>query len=69
MLLVVSGHNILVAISRVVCVVNHEAFLTGNFESPDFSQQFGGLAGEHGAQDDFDHALKLISKEMPATPI
>lgn len=55
-LLVVGGHNILIAVSIVVGVIYHKALLTRDLEPPDLPQQLGGLAREHGAEDDFDHA-------------
>lgn len=53
-LLVMSGDDIFIAVSIVLGVVDKEALFLGDGVSLDPSEQFGALAREHGAVDNFD---------------
>lgn len=70
--LIMSGHASILKVSVVIDVIDDKALFFGMSVSPDFSEHFRGLSGEHGTVDDFDETsllrhefdlmLKLISE-------
>ena len=61
---VVRGHFVAVGVAVVEEVIDDQALLLGVLEPPDLAEQFGGLAGEHGAVDDLDGAAFLHSNAI-----